>query len=109
MQSLCYTAVRSITVSAGDVIFNEGELCKGLAVAAKGALRYHHRTRYASETIVDVSRGQWISEASLWVHWLHRGHLLSTQVTDTRSSEFISYRNRSVRLSVFHTAAVPQL
>merc|ERR1712048_886942 len=75
MRKLCYSAVSRVTLSHGDSLFDEGEACKGLSVAMKGALTYIHRPTQDDETSIAVVEGRWISEAGMWVTWQHRGLL----------------------------------
>eukprot|EP00928_Gymnodinium_smaydae_P013186 TRINITY_DN14819_c0_g1_i3.p1 TRINITY_DN14819_c0_g1~~TRINITY_DN14819_c0_g1_i3.p1 ORF type:complete len:582 (+),score=113.64 TRINITY_DN14819_c0_g1_i3:852-2597(+) len=73
MRKICHNAVSTLAVSDGDVIFSAGEFSSRpkMYFVCKGNLMY---TAVGTD-IAALKEGSWISEAVLWVHWLHQGHL----------------------------------
>lgn len=76
MRKVCHTCVKVTLVSAGDVIFNAGELSS----KPQMYLVLSGTAQYVSERgkITTVEQGHWISEAVLWTLWMHRGNLTVT-------------------------------
>uniref|UniRef100_A0A7S2MIW3 Cyclic nucleotide-binding domain-containing protein n=1 Tax=Alexandrium andersonii TaxID=327968 RepID=A0A7S2MIW3_9DINO len=62
-----------LLVSSGDVVFMPGEVPvpPQMFIVCSGELTYH----YMSGAIAYVEVGHWISEATLWVNWVHQGML----------------------------------
>lgn len=79
MRKVCHGAVSMAPVSLGDVIFNVGEIpsVPKMFIISKGELVY--MTDAGRKTT--LGPGDWLSEMTLWVHWVHRGMLTAT--TDT--------------------------
>merc|ERR1712032_964425 len=75
MRKVCHSAMYTSTVSKGDILFNVGEI----PVRPKMLIVSHGRLRYTAVTGMRtiVSDTQWVSEALLWLHWVHRGVLVA--------------------------------
>jgi len=75
VRKVCHQAMEKAAVSVGDIIFNVGEIPAKpkMFIVTMGQLRYN--------SVADgkhiVNEGQWISEAPLWVPWVHRGLLVA--------------------------------
>merc|ERR1719329_512580 len=71
---VCHMAMSYALISCGDVIFSIGESLlrpKMYFVGGRGDLAYTACNGRVSE----LSAGNWISEATLWTTWVHRGTL----------------------------------
>jgi len=79
MRKVCHLATRFEIVSAGDVLFNSGEIPSKpvMYIVVYGELLYDI---HGVET--EVKLGKCISEATLWTQWMHRGVL--TAASDCR-------------------------
>lgn len=101
MQKVCHSAATMTMVSIGDIIFNVGEIPPKpkMIVLVSGALHYRSLGAHGSAsrcrksrrgaTMADKTKlgtnlnpGQWVAEAVMWTHWMHRGVLTAT--TDCR-------------------------
>merc|ERR1712217_664334 len=74
MRKICHHATTTLIYSVGDVFFHPNEI----PVTPRMYFLCHGRLEYllknsAKEQSVDA--GKWISEATLWAQWRHRGHL----------------------------------
>merc|ERR1712117_657798 len=69
---LCHSAVRTIFLSQGDVLFVESEVKEHpeMYFVTKGVMEYHRGV-----AIDNVSEGGWVAEPVLWCSWRHRGTL----------------------------------
>lgn len=75
MRKVCHQAARTILVAHGDVIFHAGESPSEprMYFLLSGQLQYIPSVGDCD--IIDLEPGDWISEATLWVDWTHRGLL----------------------------------
>jgi len=76
MRKVCHCAMKISLVSPGDVLFHAGEISTEprMYIVTSGALQYIA----ADGEETDVTDGTSVSEAALWVHWMHRGMLRAT-------------------------------
>lgn len=74
MRKVCHSAMQMSAVSLGDIIFNVGESPSQpkMYIVSRGKLSY---TAALSGETTAVEVGQWVSEPTLWVQWVHRGTL----------------------------------
>jgi len=77
IRKVCHQAMEKVNVSLGDTIFNIGEIPSKpkMLIVMSGRLLYTPMVADKSY----VNEGQWISEAPLWVNWVHRGLLVAMQ------------------------------
>merc|ERR1712139_667210 len=73
MRRLCCVAVKSTSLSRGDVLFGAGQKATEMFFPIVGLLTYTPKRAPYSQ--VQVSKGQWCSEAVLWCPWVHHGML----------------------------------
>mmetsp|Transcript_12607 Transcript_12607/g.28573 ORF Transcript_12607/g.28573 Transcript_12607/m.28573 type:complete len:1039 (-) Transcript_12607:147-3263(-) len=78
VQQLCFRAMEYCVVDELDEVFTPGKVSPAAYVPINGCLVYSqdpssfpHLTEHVSEQV----RDSWISEASLWCHWIHVGTL----------------------------------
>lgn len=78
MRKVCHLAMQIAQVHPGDVVFNAGEipLHPRMYILTSGTLLY---TAMVSADTVSVEPFQWLSEGTLWTHWMHRGVLVAKQ------------------------------
>lgn len=76
MRRVCHSAMSPALASRLDTIFNVGEIPAQprMYVVSSGVLEY---SAFTGE-VAEVRERQWISEASLWTRWMHRGSLSAT-------------------------------
>merc|ERR1719346_612280 len=76
MLRVCHYAASMLMVSEGDIVFFTGEtpIEPKMYIVCSGTLEY---TSIQGQMTV-VSVGMWIAEATLWVQWMHRGHLAAS-------------------------------
>lgn len=76
MRKVCHKCVKVHIVSAGDVIFNTGELPS----RPQMYLILSGKCRYVADFGISHSLGQgdWVAEAVLWTKWMHRGNFTVT-------------------------------
>mmetsp|Transcript_26192 Transcript_26192/g.73283 ORF Transcript_26192/g.73283 Transcript_26192/m.73283 type:complete len:705 (+) Transcript_26192:56-2170(+) len=72
VQRICSTAIVRISLGDGDVLFCFGDVADRAYVVGGGTLEYVQRSHLAA-----VETGGWVSEAVLWVPWVHVGELKS--------------------------------
>merc|ERR1712032_1589462 len=75
VRKICHAAMAMCTNTAGDTIFHFGETCTSMLILKDGLLTYH----WGIENSQKMEHGQWLSEACLWVHWVHHGSLMVTK------------------------------
>merc|ERR1740121_1077487 len=75
IRKVCHQAMEKVNVSLGDTIFNIGEIPSKpkMLIVMSGQLLYTPMVGAKG----NVNEGQWISEAPLWVNWVHRGLLVA--------------------------------
>merc|ERR1719401_2876032 len=106
MLYVCATALKSIEFSSGDNLFTElshgdsmvfvlkgrfkyfpadsgGSPRRGSAACGRGsgAFKRANTFRRAEEDNV-LTEGQWCCEASLWTHWVTRGHMRAIAISE---------------------------
>jgi len=72
VQRICSAAIVRISLGDGDVLFCFGDVADRAYVVGGGTLEYVQRNHLAA-----VDAGGWVSEAVLWVPWVHVGELKS--------------------------------
>jgi len=77
VRKVCHKAMQANQVSTGDTIFTVGEIPPQpkMFIVSQGLLDY----TMASGSQADVEPGSWVSEASLWVTWIHLGTLRAVE------------------------------
>lgn len=80
MRKVCHRAASTQSLAAGDIVFHSAELSRQpkMYFVCDGTFQYHS----LEGTVVTVSRGEWVAEASLWMTWMHRGEFRA--VTEAR-------------------------
>jgi len=73
MRKVCHQAMSTLLISAGDVVFNAGEMPANpqMYIICTGVLEYIPM----KGKVAQVEAEQWLSEAVLWTPWVHRGVL----------------------------------
>mmetsp|Transcript_19935 Transcript_19935/g.56178 ORF Transcript_19935/g.56178 Transcript_19935/m.56178 type:complete len:837 (+) Transcript_19935:198-2708(+) len=74
VRKICHAALDMSANSQGDVIFHHGETAIGMILVKSGVVRYSWGGSKDRET-QEVQEHGYISEAALWVRWVHRGVL----------------------------------
>lgn len=74
VRKICHAGLSLSVNSSGDVIFHFGETASGMILVKSGTLRYSWGVA-KEPSILDIKENSYISEAALWVHWVHRGAL----------------------------------
>lgn len=76
MRKVCHIATCVMMVSVGDVIFCAGEIPSQpkMYIISSGQLEYET----SNENKIPIGEDQWVSEATLWVEWMHRGSFSAT-------------------------------
>lgn len=78
LQSVCYFALSEVRLSAGDLLFTEGDLPQHprMLFIRDGNLIYNSEGRHKFR---HIEPGDWLSEMTLWLrHWVHLGALCAT-------------------------------
>lgn len=72
-RQICHYSTFALNLSSGDVVFSAGEVPERpkMYLVRTGEVQYVHVDGHFDV----LKEGQWISEAALWVHWMHRGTL----------------------------------
>jgi len=88
MQQVCHSAVKSLVLVKGDVLFDSGGIpdSPAMYIIAKGEFQYLSLDRPDEA----VNNGQWICEACIWMSWMHLGTMVSR--TDSRICAVYSQR-----------------
>lgn len=73
MRSVCHEAVVVMAFATGDVLFDVGETRDDakMYIAMEGMFEYFR----VDGATVEISPVTWVSEASLWICWMHHGTL----------------------------------
>uniref|UniRef100_A0A7S2QJZ4 Ion transport domain-containing protein n=1 Tax=Zooxanthella nutricula TaxID=1333877 RepID=A0A7S2QJZ4_9DINO len=121
---LCHTASSILRFSAGDTVFQTGEVPSPpqMFVALPGACMQYacaqvtdpnacSEDEFESEDGVNdgwfqVLENQWIAEATLWTRWVHVGDLITTQ--ESRLYSFDVHTFLEIFRSYQHLAALPK-
>mmetsp|Transcript_27514 Transcript_27514/g.79072 ORF Transcript_27514/g.79072 Transcript_27514/m.79072 type:complete len:759 (+) Transcript_27514:64-2340(+) len=88
VRHICHTAVCSVSLSRGDVIFSEFEIpvSPRMFFVVSGRLVYVR----TSEGQQNVVAKQWVAEGVLWTKWAHRGTLRA--LTESRLLSLDAHR-----------------
>eukprot|EP00928_Gymnodinium_smaydae_P025731 TRINITY_DN20407_c0_g1_i1.p1 TRINITY_DN20407_c0_g1~~TRINITY_DN20407_c0_g1_i1.p1 ORF type:complete len:824 (+),score=145.55 TRINITY_DN20407_c0_g1_i1:187-2658(+) len=86
IRRIAHTAIHEIPLSAGDWVFNAGELpaTPSVLFIASGSLQYFFQMQELDKrqsgciTSLIAERGNWLCEAILWTHWIFLGTLRAT-------------------------------
>jgi len=104
MREACHTCAVVETFSPGDEVFHTGERdseCR-IFFVRDGQLEYTHLNGHKD----DIPPGEYVSEASLWLDWTHRGSLVSKD-EDTSVLEFSGLKFKDVVRRYEHHALCP--
>merc|ERR1719282_318308 len=88
MQQVCFLATAKLPASRGDVLFPSGSTCKKMYFLAAGSLFYQRPAKVKTLSdipvprVVTVEKGQWFTEAALWVDWVNRGSMIALIESD---------------------------
>lgn len=100
MRKICHVCVHTMTLMAGDVLFQNGEVPtnRHMLFCKQGRMRYEHASResqFAEHNTMKsldsrfgnpknsmVHNNQWACEAVVWTNWVYCGTLQATDVTD---------------------------
>jgi len=94
VQGICHEAMSTRSVMAGEYVFVEGKSGEKMYIVVGGMMEYTLRTRLDSAgdsiplsrqgTILRraLSESSWISEASLWIMWMHCGRLMAADTSE---------------------------
>jgi len=71
MKKVCHVCMSMLLVSTGDVIFSAGEIPSQpkMYIICSGILEYLPIVG----TVTSCQQGMWLSEATIWTPWMHRG------------------------------------
>lgn len=77
LRKVCHNAVQKIIVHRGETVFNVGEspVDPKMFFVTQGVFGYMS----VSDGKVLLREGMWVSEAPLWVPWVHRGLLVAVE------------------------------
>jgi len=106
MRKVCHHSVlQPSRLGTGDVIFNVGEIPANpvMYFVTRGELTYD--SIYGTSS--SVTEGQWISEATLWTHWMHRGVL--TAANDCRVTRLDAQSFQDIASQFSHQQFDPKL
>jgi len=87
---LCHHAMGEISLTSGDVLFQEGKNAKGMYFVTAGTMDYKHRNRANN---CSLNKGDWACEPVLWMRWAHRGHLIAHTSCEVVSLESALFRS----------------
>mmetsp|Transcript_107891 Transcript_107891/g.270580 ORF Transcript_107891/g.270580 Transcript_107891/m.270580 type:complete len:917 (+) Transcript_107891:146-2896(+) len=93
---LCHHAMSERALAAGEELFRFGVRCEKMYIMVNGTGKY--TVGYGEEAPIEVRTRQWISEASLWVTWEHRGRFNAATVcelSELNAAEFQTFSTRS--------------
>lgn len=73
MHHICHKAMSTLLASNGDIIFNVGEIPESpkMYIVCNGHFDYI----YGKDESKDLVAKDFLAEAALWTHWMHRGVL----------------------------------
>jgi len=73
VRRICHSAVSTMFLAAGDIVFVDGEAPRipQMYFVLRGTLSYRHE----NQSLQKIVHGAWISEPVLWCSWIHCGLL----------------------------------
>mmetsp|Transcript_100626 Transcript_100626/g.290653 ORF Transcript_100626/g.290653 Transcript_100626/m.290653 type:complete len:862 (-) Transcript_100626:183-2768(-) len=82
-RKLAFDAVSALELAGEDVLFLAWEEPEPPTVffVCAGSINYMHHGIPTEDGDIDVLKGSWLSEASLWTRWVHRGDAQALQDT----------------------------
>lgn len=103
VRRVCHTAVRTVLLSRGDVVFSDYEapacprmyFCHG-----SGGLRY----RQANQPVQFVETGDWVCEPVLWTTWIHCGSLTASHECELMALDALAFRGVANLFPTRHAA-----
>jgi len=75
LQRLCSTAVKQVSLSTGDILFDVGAEAEGMYLLNQGSMKYKSLSNGTMGAWNPFKSGEWCCEAALWVPWVHCGKL----------------------------------
>lgn len=79
MRAICFKATHEINNIAGQDLFSPGQVAYGMFFVIEGTLEYY----LPDDQLLDeppqlhlVTKTNWISEAAVWLRWLHPGSMV---------------------------------
>lgn len=105
MRKVCHIGTSMSSVSSGDVIFNAGEIPAKpkMYFVTRGTLQYESM----SGMDYPVAEGTYLSEATLWTPWMHRGML--TASSDCRLCILDAKKFQEIAGSFHHSMVDPEI
>jgi len=85
MHKVCCKAVRSMSLSRGDILFHSGEEASAMYFITHGQMKYApagSQSETELETFKPQTPNSWCSEAVLWVPWVHCGKMRAGKESD---------------------------
>lgn len=96
VNKVCHRAMSERPLFEGEELFRLGVRCSRMYFTISGESKYV--VGCGDEEPYDVKPQQWLSEASLWVEWEHRGQLnaqTSCEISQLDAAEFTTLMTRS--------------
>ena len=94
MSEICCSAVKTLSLSHGDILFRPGKEATSMYFVTRGLMRYVHAVSGHATT---VDQEEWVSEAALWTPWVFRGRLRA--IIDSEVISLDCNKFRSIMLS----------
>jgi len=102
MIRLCSRVLKFVPFAPEDVVFRSGEESTAMYVVQSGDVEYHAKTGSGrAPKRLEVGSNGWISEASLWTMWWHRGQCTARSA----SSIGLIKPDEFVEIAKVHTAS----
>lgn len=102
MNNMCNSAIQTLPIAFGDVVFVSGRLSTHMYIMIDGACDYIPHDRRHPET--RVGKNSWISEAVLWTEWVTQGQMqgfVESTATGVDSAKFRTVlRNNPLQMNV---------
>lgn len=102
MKKLCHMCIHEVNLSMDDILYNSGELAKGMYFLTRGKLEYtrscddHHTVLYGDDDCDDDRVpvcSNWCSEMVLWTPWEHRGMMKAQAQSSLTTITFEDFHN----------------
>lgn len=77
LRSICHAAVSEQSLLPDQELFMKGAAAGSVYFVTRGRLSYHRRGEECR-----VESGSWVSEAALWMNWIHRGRMSAIAMTE---------------------------